>query len=297
MRCSKGQTKPQLICASGNCRSGQKVPSYWYLITPSGNHPLNQFFFHSLWLFCFGLLTLHGPSCLAQETINGKFSAGMGYLFGREEAKTTAIFEPGVIAEITPNHHLETFALIFRPTEPTDRFEIPWVRVRYWHTFPSSEEWRWRGLGQVAALALHEWNSVGPSLRSSLGAELSRAIFKNSRLGLRVTPFWQWNRYRTDAEGNPRNVFGASQILWWEWSPQNWTLEVQCSLSQSWAGIWQQEYAIREELNYHITPGAILSLSHEFSTNFIDGSTGRRRSFRFFDSLGSQLSLLVRLDI
>lgn len=231
------------------------------------------------------------------EAVSGSFSTGFGQRLSAEEAESSVLFEPALAARPSALDTVELQSLIIRPTSPVVNFEVPWVTVRYWRTIPRPDNFSFRFLVQTSALSVDRWKDDGHSIRQSVGGEIGTELFERCRLLLRVAPFFQWNRYRQSAAGQDLPGYGMTESLLWIWSPGDWIFEAKLFLTQAAAGGLRNEYGTAESIGYRFVPGAVLSLSHELSTSYIDDTTGLRRPVRLFDGNESQLALSLRLEI
>ena len=233
-------------------------------------------------------------SATAAETITGQVRTYVGQSLSPETPATAFTLESLTAVVFESKTVLSLLANVDRPTNRFENFEFPRLRARVKQGLGLTDAVKISSELSVNALDLHRWSDEGTMIRTSPGLVLEKRVF-NDQLGITVkaAPFYQFNSFRLTTGGKVKPEYGVSELLSLEFKTGRTTLSADIAISQTFQGVWKNTYATTQEVAYNFTDAWSAGAGHELLGGFVDESTGRYSSLKFFDNRQSRVSAFL----
>ena len=231
----------------------------------------------------------------AMPSLQTTLTSTLGTALDATQAATSVTFEPDLNYRWNDEQSVRAYASLERPTNAYKNFSMPLSFVQYRHRLLKNEDWELSLRPRASLMSLDRWSSDGVMVRSTLGLYAKYSFTDSLSVVLAVAPYVQFSEYRQTTSGETLPRHGISERATFAWTTGRTTLELDFLIEQKRHTDWKNNYVLAQSLSYDLDGTFSVGASHELATSVIDESTGRGRSFSFFDSRRSRVSAFVEV--
>lgn len=226
-------------------------------------------------------------------TLQGSLGMQWSRQLWDEEPENQLLLEPALRGYF-PNGNTAWFSAKFvRPLDPYRDLAVPRIALGGKHALNG-----WLSIWAAAQLIdVGRWSIDGFQSRYLAGGEIQYSLGGGVRLVVEAAPFIHLDEYRQAADGRDLSAWGFREQVTLRWTLGILEVELQGLMEQRSAGVWRNEYGLRERLGIRPWDLVFFGVSHEYVASAIDDSTGRVKRLSMWDARTSRVGAFAEVRL